>query len=426
MRLLKQSTARNVAIFMTSSTDHVSGATGLTLTITAAKDGAAFASITPTVTELANGWYSLALTTSHTGTLGDLALHITSSGADPTDVACAVVLDLPGASVSSVTGNVGGNVVGSVASVTATVAANLTQILGTALTETSGQIAAAFKQFFNIASPTSTINTITAVTTTGTATTIGSTGLTAIAAAVWNALTSGLTTAGSIGALIVADMNTALSSIYSRLGAPAGASIAADIAAVEANVAEIPITDNTSRIIAIKASTDNLPSDPADESNIISATSAILTAVGLIPTNPLLSSSYTAPNNSAIAAIKLQTDQLGFTAGNVNANAQVVSDKSGYVLANGQLTIKKDVALNNFEFFMSDSTNHDPATGLTVSVFRSIDGGAFVATTNSATEISGGVYKINLSAADLNGGVVMLNFSAPGADPRYVTIVTQA
>lgn len=43
------------------------------------------------------------------------------------------------------------------------VKANLAQILGTALTETAGQIAAAFKQFFNIASPTSTANLITAV-----------------------------------------------------------------------------------------------------------------------------------------------------------------------------------------------------------------------------------------------------------------------
>jgi hypothetical protein len=47
---------------------------------------------------------------------------------------------------------------------------NLIQILGTTLTETAGQIAAAFKQFFNIASPTSTMNVITTVTTTTTAT----------------------------------------------------------------------------------------------------------------------------------------------------------------------------------------------------------------------------------------------------------------
>ena len=94
--LLKQSTARNRPILMVDSTDHVTGKTGLTLTITASKDGAAFASITPTVTELASGWYTLALTTAHTDTLGALAFHITSTGADPTDLADEVVLDLPG------------------------------------------------------------------------------------------------------------------------------------------------------------------------------------------------------------------------------------------------------------------------------------------------------------------------------------------
>ncbi len=48
---------------------------------------------------------------------------------------------------------------------------SLKDILDTALTETAGLIAAGFKQFFNIASPTSTMNVITTVTTTTTATT---------------------------------------------------------------------------------------------------------------------------------------------------------------------------------------------------------------------------------------------------------------
>jgi hypothetical protein len=86
MSRLKISTARSKVVFMTDSTDHVTGKTGLTLTITASKDGGSFASISPTVTELATGWYKLALTTSHTDTAGDLALHITATGADPTDV----------------------------------------------------------------------------------------------------------------------------------------------------------------------------------------------------------------------------------------------------------------------------------------------------------------------------------------------------
>lgn len=40
------------------------------------------------------------------------------------------------------------------------VKSNLAQILGTALTETAGQIAAAFRKFFNVASPTGTVNSI--------------------------------------------------------------------------------------------------------------------------------------------------------------------------------------------------------------------------------------------------------------------------
>ena len=35
--MLKQSTARNLMVLMTSSTDHITGATGLSLTITASR-----------------------------------------------------------------------------------------------------------------------------------------------------------------------------------------------------------------------------------------------------------------------------------------------------------------------------------------------------------------------------------------------------
>ena len=89
--MLKQSTARNLMVLMTDSSDHVTGKTGATLTITLSKNGAAFASITPTVTERGDGWYSLALTSGHTDTLGDFVLHITASGADPTDMREQVV-----------------------------------------------------------------------------------------------------------------------------------------------------------------------------------------------------------------------------------------------------------------------------------------------------------------------------------------------
>ena len=98
--MLKQSTARNLMVFLTASSDHVTGLTGATLTITASKNGAAFASITPTVTERGDGWYNLALTTAHTDTLGDLVLHITAASADPIDLREQVFAGLPGESVT--------------------------------------------------------------------------------------------------------------------------------------------------------------------------------------------------------------------------------------------------------------------------------------------------------------------------------------
>lgn len=88
-------------VLMVQSSDHVTGLAGLSLTITASKDGAAFASISPTVTDRGNGWYALALTSGHTDTLGDLALHITGSAADPTDLVDQVVVSLPGTLTSS-------------------------------------------------------------------------------------------------------------------------------------------------------------------------------------------------------------------------------------------------------------------------------------------------------------------------------------
>jgi hypothetical protein len=87
--------------------------------------------------------------------------------------------------------------------------------------------------------------------------------------------------------------------------------------------------------------------------------------------------------------------------------------------------IKKNVALAAFPFEMTDLINHNPAIGLTVSVFRSIDGGAFAATaTPTATEIGNGMYYIPLAAADLNGGNIALRFTAASADDLNVGLVT--
>ena len=91
MRTLKQATATALIVFVTQASDHVTGLTEASLTITASKAGGAFGSIAPAVTERGTGWYSLALDAGMTDTLGDLALHITAASADPTDVATWIV-----------------------------------------------------------------------------------------------------------------------------------------------------------------------------------------------------------------------------------------------------------------------------------------------------------------------------------------------
>lgn len=87
--------------------------------------------------------------------------------------------------------------------------------------------------------------------------------------------------------------------------------------------------------------------------------------------------------------------------------------------------IKQNTTSAGFMFVMTDSTNHFPATGLTVTATRSIDGAAFASCTNSVSEVANGTYKIDLSAADVNGRHIMLRFTATGADDLNIEIITQ-
>lgn len=105
--MLAKSTARNLMVFLTDATDHVTGLTGATLTVTLSKDGGAFSSISPAVTERGNGWYSIALTSGDTNTVGDLVLRATASGADPIDLREQVVEGLapPNFGVLDINGN---------------------------------------------------------------------------------------------------------------------------------------------------------------------------------------------------------------------------------------------------------------------------------------------------------------------------------
>jgi hypothetical protein len=92
MKLRQLSDANHPIVFlMVDSADHVTGKTGLTVTVTLSKNGAAFGAASGAVSELSNGWYALAGNATDRNTLGALAIHASASGADPTDEQYTVV-----------------------------------------------------------------------------------------------------------------------------------------------------------------------------------------------------------------------------------------------------------------------------------------------------------------------------------------------
>ncbi len=131
--------------------------------------------------------------------------------------------------------------------------------------------------------------------------------------AIWDALTSALTTVGSIGKKL-ADWSIGTAQTgdaYARLGAPAGASVSADVA-------------------AINAKTTNLPASPASTTNITAAT-GITVATNSDKTGYSLS---TAPLDAAatrsavgLASANLDT-QLGAIAGYIDTEVGAIKAKT--------------------------------------------------------------------------------------------------
>jgi hypothetical protein len=84
-------TAQPLLFYMYDSTDHVTGLTGLSPTVTIRKPGGSFAAPSGAVTEIGNGLYQVAGNATDSNTLGPLALHATGTGADPWDDVFEVV-----------------------------------------------------------------------------------------------------------------------------------------------------------------------------------------------------------------------------------------------------------------------------------------------------------------------------------------------
>lgn len=335
--ILKQSTAYTRMFKMIDSSDHISKKTGLTCTVNISKAGAAFGAAGGTVTEVASGWYKVALTTTDTNTLGDLAYYITATGADDTDFVDTVSVRL---------------------------------IDDAAFPATSG------RSMVVDASGLVDANAVK----------VGPTG-------------SGTAqTARDIGASVLLSTGTGTGQLDFTSGvvkANATQLLGGTIPAP--NVTGVPLVDLKYTLGTISPATAGSVRADAVTGAVGSVTGAVGSVTGAV--------------GSVTAGVTVTTN----------------NDKTGYSLTAGQLFIKKNTILNNFEFPMIDSTDHVTLkTGLTVAGQVSIDGAAFVNLTNAVAELASGVYKVNLAAADVNGTIIMLKFTATGADTRLILIATQA
>lgn len=121
------------------------------------------------------------------------------------------------------------------------------------------------------------------------------------------------------------------------------------------------------------------------------------------------------------------TGSVGSVVGNVGGNVggSVGSVTAAVTIAAGQILIKRNVALANFKFPMTDSTTHAPKTGLTVSATRDIDGAGFGACANAVSEVASGWYTINFENTDVNGVNIAFRMTAPGADDLNFSVITQ-
>lgn len=371
--LLKQSTAKNLMVFMTDSSDHINGKTGLTLTITASKDGGAFSSISPTVTERGDGWYSLALTTSHTDTLGDMAFHITGTGADATDISRHVVVQLPGEIMT----------------------ANVTQIDGNA---TNGNNAILKLKSLDIRS---NDVSVTALDIRGSTNVVGQVGGKAISV-IGGTPGTGSTVGGDAIYLLGGD---------GPITKGAGIKIQ---------------TPSGGTGIKIDSSNGGIGIDINSYGQALSMRGGY-GCVGLTATEDGYPSLSIRAEGSTAPIVAIYKTSVGYPyiETGLSVGGGIVANITGSIDSISTVRPKKNTGLDNFMFPMFDSTTKNPKTGLTVTAQRAIDGNPFAPCSNSAVELSNGVYRVSLSASDLNGNKVMLRFSATGADDQLVEIITQ-
>jgi hypothetical protein len=86
MAVIGQNVPFNRTFILVLEADHITPALGALPVVQISKNGQSFVIPEGSINEIGNGWYSIALTTNDTNTIGMLSYHIQAPGTDPTDI----------------------------------------------------------------------------------------------------------------------------------------------------------------------------------------------------------------------------------------------------------------------------------------------------------------------------------------------------
>lgn len=234
--------------------------------------------------------------------------------------------------------------------------------------------------------------------------------------AVWDELLSGHAISGSSGEALSA-AGTAGDPWTTSLPGAYGAGTAGNIVGNNLDVASSTLSTQAS-VDTIDGIVDDILLDTAE----IGAAGAGLTDLGGMST--AMQTEVNAECDTAINDASLATSAALAT---VDANVDSILVDTGTTLPDllQEQGILKNAAFSNFEFLMVlASDGQTPATGLTVTGQRSIDGGAFASVGGTITEVSNGIYQFDALAVDTNGDVITWRFSSGTANDTFVTFKT--
>lgn len=271
--LLKQSsTVYPLCFLLVQSSDHITGLTGASPTVTLSKAGGAFASPAGAVSEIANGWYKVAGNATDTATLGPLLLHAAAASGDPCDDKFEVVAFDPQDGVRLALSGL----------------ANATPGATGGLTIAGSNAATTFATLTSTGA--FSVNGVSDVAQTGDS-------FARIGAPAGASISADIAAIKTETDTILTDVNNGGGAIYARLGAPAGASMSADIASVKTSVGAVTG--------AVGSVTGNVGG------NVVGSTASVTGAVGSVTGNV---------GGNVVGSTASVTGAVGSVTGNVGGN----------------------------------------------------------------------------------------------------------